>query len=205
MTVEPKPYIAFFGFDALTTPFENLEWDTLILGGEVFPGIASIGGSGLKRKIDIKKPKGSDGASLRDEGYEPARLAVELLIYSIADWDLLQALLPLINPRKKGGVRSPLVITHPITRSLGINSIYVDTIPIFDHDKRNQWIKVRFTAIEWFPAPKPVKKAAGSGGSNQKDKVSFEGSENTDNPTDLVDDGEPKTLKNTFAEFESPF
>ena len=199
MTVAPKPFIAYFGIDALTPAAENQEWDTLILGGEVFPGVATISGSGLKRKIDIKKPKGSDGASLKDEGYEPAKLAVELLIHRIADWDLLQALLPIINPRKKGGVRSPLSITHPVTRSLGINSIYVDSIPVFEHDKRNQWIKFRFTAIEWFPGPKPVKKGAGSKGSNKADE------QKTDEAAEAIEDAVAGFVKDLTNQLDDLF
>lgn len=168
---EPKQFLPFWYND-----FDPLAWDTIFLGGELFPGIANVTGPGLKRKVDVKKPKGSDGASLRDEGIEPARLEIELLIYNISDWEDLQGKLPIITPRKKGGLRTPLSIVHPLTRLLGINNIYIDSIPFPELDKSTGFLSVRFTAIEWYPAPKPVKtgKAAGTSGSNKEDHISDE-------------------------------
>ena len=163
---EPKLFAPFW-----YNTFDPLAWDTVWLGGELFPGIASVTGSGLKRKVDVKKPKGSDGASLRDEGMEPAKLEIELVIYNKTGWEDLQGKLPIITPRKKGGLRTPLSIVHPLTRILGINNIYIDSIPIPDFDKTDGFLTVRFTAIEWFPAPKPVRagKGAGTSGSNKND------------------------------------
>lgn len=165
---DPKLFAPFWYND-----FDPLAWDTVWLGGLLFPGIASITGSGLKRKIDVKKPKGSDGASLRDEGMEPARLEIELVIYNKTDWEDLQGKWTIITPRTQGGLRTPLSIVHPLTRLMGINRIYIDSIPVPDFDKTDGFLTVRFSAIEWFPAPKPVKtgKGAGTGGSNKNDWV----------------------------------
>lgn len=158
---------------ALIPFWENTEdplvWDTVEIAGKKFPGVATIRGPGLKRKIDVKKPKGSDGASLKDEGIEPAKLEITLLIWNRFFWEQLQGLIPIITPRKKGGARRPTTIVHPLTRLLNITNIYIDGIPIPEHDKQNGFLRVKFTAIEWFPAPKPVRKAAGSGGSNKAD------------------------------------
>jgi len=159
---------------ALIPFWENTEdplaWDTVEIAGKIFPGVASVRGSGLKRKVDVKKPKGSDGASLKDEGIEPAKLEITLLIYNRYFWEQLQGLMPLINPRKKGGLRRPMSIVHPLTRLMNITNIYVDGIPIPEHDKRNGFLRFKFTAIEWFPGPKPARKAAGSGGPNTADE-----------------------------------
>ncbi len=151
---------------------DPLLWDTVELGNIKFPGLAVVTGSGLRRKVDVKKPKGSDGASLRDEGYQPAEIGIELLIYNRFFWEQLQNVMSLINPRKKGGIRQPLTISHPLTELLGITRIYVKEIPVPVFDKRNGFMTVALKAIEWFPAPKPVKrgKAAGTKGSNKEDE-----------------------------------
>jgi len=148
---------------------DPLIWDRLWLGGEEFPGLTTISGQGLQRKIDVKDAKGEDGGSIRDEGYQPARIQISIQIYSESDWQWLQELWPMITPRKKGGVRNPLEILHPVTELLGIRHIYIDTIPV--PKLADQILTVTFGAIEWIPEPKTVKKGAGTGGKNSDDIV----------------------------------
>lgn len=137
------------------TAVNAMAWDTLILGGNVWPGVASLSGQGVSRDIDVKKAPGEDGATFTDKGYEPARLTARLLIYNWQDFAMLQMLLPDVHPRRKGGTTQPLDIYHPITALLGIQTVYVDKIPIVEHDKANGWISVELSMIEWMPAPKP--------------------------------------------------
>lgn len=152
------------GFELKNTiPFwedanDPLAWDTVIIADCIFPGVVTVGGAGLKRKLDIKSAKGSDGATLTDNGIEPGKLTVELLIYNNYDWEQLQGLLPIISPRKKGGTRQATTIFHPLCSLLNITKIYIDSVPFPEFDKRNQFLRFKFTAVEWFPAPKPVKK-----------------------------------------------
>jgi hypothetical protein len=149
--------IQFFGGGEL----ESFDWDTLILGGEVWPGICEITGSGVKRRVDAKTTKGSDGARLKDEGMDLAKLNIKLLIYNRTDWADLQRLLPLVHPRRKGGPREPIAILTPYTQLLGIDSIYIKGIPIPSLDKSTQMLTLTMEAIEWVPQPRTVKKGAG--------------------------------------------
>ena len=181
---EPRLFLPFWYND-----FDPLAWDTVRLGGLLFPGIASVTGPGLKRKIDVKKPKGSDGASLRDEGMEPARLEIELVIYNNTDWEDLQGKWSIITPRTQGGLRTPLTIAHPLTRLLNINTIYIDSIPVPDFDKADGFLTVRFSAIEWFPAPKPVKAGKGAGtGTSNSDEIDQFGTGTGTRVNDVIDE-----------------
>ncbi len=141
------------------------DWDTLILGGEVWPGIPRIRGRGVGRKLDVKKTKGADIGTVKDEGYKNGRLTISLTIWTSTQWRELQRLLVLIHPRRKGGERRPLDIIHPMANLLGVTTVYVETIPFPDVDfERGGPMVFSFDAIEWTEAPKPVKKASGTGG-----------------------------------------
>lgn len=139
------------------------QWDQLWLGGQLFPGIAQLSGPGIKRKLDEKNPKGASGASLTDEGDELAHFDVKLKLWTEAHKDEFERLLPDIHPRRKGGPKSPIEIYHPVAALLGIKNIYIEQIPFPEHDRMGFLVFV-LKCIEWVPAPKPQKKAAGSSG-----------------------------------------
>jgi hypothetical protein len=141
----------------------DLTWDILILGGEVWPGACTVETT-VKRAIDKQKIKGSDGANLIDQGYDPALVKITLRLWQRGQWDDLQRLLPTIHPRAKGGVRSPLQIVHPESNVKGIHQIYVEEISPVTVDKGLGTLVI--SAVEWFPAPKPAKqkKKAKDGG-----------------------------------------
>lgn len=137
-------------------------WDLIIIADLEFLGFAELTG-GVSRDIQVNKPKGADGATITDNGYKPAQISVTLKLVTQLDWDEYQEiLLPAIHPRRKGGPRTPVVLTHPALNVLGVTRIYFTSIgaPKIGTDKIGT---VELKAIEWFPAPKPVKKAAGKG------------------------------------------
>ncbi len=137
-------------------------WDLIIIADLEFVGFATVTG-GVSRKIQVNKPKGADGATITDNGYNPAKISITLKLVQQVDWDSFQNdLLPAIHPRRKGGPRTPVVLTHPALNVLGVSRIYFTSInaPVIGSDKIGT---VKLDAIEWFPAPKPVKKAAGKG------------------------------------------
>lgn len=151
---------------------DPLAWDTLWLGGELWPGICEISGAGVGRKIDVKKSKGSDGATLKDEGYQLAKLTIRLTIYSESDWRSLQALLPTVHPKRKGGVRTPLEITNPQANLLGISQIYIDKIGIPKKPTSGDGLlTLDMSAIEWVPTPKPIKSGGAAGSAGNEGKV----------------------------------
>ena len=148
------------------------QWDTLILAGNTWPGLATISGSGVKRRIDVKKTKGKDGAVIKDNGMDLASIRIALRIWTAEHWTKFNELLPTIHPKRKGGTRVPTEIVHPQANTLGIKAIYISQIEVPDLDRSSGIMTIDMTAIEWVPRPPPVKKAAGTkGGSASKDQA----------------------------------
>jgi len=151
---------------------DPLAWDTLWLGDEMWPGLAEISGAGVSRKIDVKKSKNTDGATIKDEGYQPAKLTITITIYSLRQYDELKRLLPMVHPKRKGGVRAPLEISHVQANLLGITQIYIDKIaPPKKPDRGKGLMVLSMSAIEWVPTPKPVKKGGAAGSPGNEGKV----------------------------------
>jgi len=141
------------------------EWDKLILGGTPWPGIWELSGDGVKRNIDLKKSKGADTATLKDEGYKNAKFTAVGTIWNREQFKELQAILPEVHPRRKGGDRQALQIIHPAANLLGIDSVYLTGIkmPKLDGPKGGP-LTITITFIEWTPKPKTPKSTGGGCG-----------------------------------------
>lgn len=140
----------------------DVSWDLLVIADLEFVGFATLIG-GMDRDIQIKKPKGADGATMTDNGYNPAKFSITLKLVEQVDWDAYQNdLLPQIHPRRKGGSRTPVIVTHPAINVNGVSRVYFTQIgmPEIGSDKI---ATVKLQCVEWFPAPRVVKKAAGKG------------------------------------------
>lgn len=165
------------------TELDTYEWDYLYLAGERWPGICEVSGSGVSRRVDAKATKGSDGAVLKDEGMNLAKLTIKLTLWNEEQWTMLQELLPSVHPRRAGGARTPTSIITPYTRLLGIDNIYITAIPVPALDKSKQILTVTMQAIEWVPTPKPVKHGVGGTGGGG----GYSAEEHLENPDSPVD------------------
>jgi hypothetical protein len=136
----------------------DLLWDTLILGGDVWPGIPTVE-SETSRAVDAQKKAGDDGANLVDQGYEPAKVKITIRIWLREQWEQLQTLLAKVHPRNKGGVRTPVDIAHPETQLKGVRQVYVQHIgaAVPGRGAETGTLTLSIDCIEWFPAPKPAK------------------------------------------------
>lgn len=136
----------------------DLLWDTLIIAGEVWPGLPTVE-SEPSRAIDVQKKRGDDGANLVDQGYEPAKVKITIRIWLKDQWQELQRLLATVHPRKKGGVRTPVDILHPETQLKGVRQIYISKIgaAVPGRGAEHGSLTLTLEALEWFPAPKPAK------------------------------------------------
>lgn len=134
-------------YDILT---ESSPWDEVGLGGYTLYGRCTVRGS-FSRKIDLKNAPGSDGGTLTDLGYEPARIDITLQLWTADHWQTWQQVASAIRPRPGKGVGSPLDITHPALSVYGIKSVYVVgmSLPI---DSGTPGVKeVTISCIEWLP------------------------------------------------------
>ena len=133
-------------------------WEKVSLGGFELPGLVDVGGS-KSRKVDIKEVKGSDGATITDNGYEPAKVTIDLRIRTpeeLATWELV---FRVIDPRRKGATSEPWSIAHPAVNMIGITSIFVQTIDV--PKLSNGVLSIKLQCVEWFPGPKKQRAGAG--------------------------------------------
>ena len=135
-------------------------WQTLYIAGEAWPGVTRIKGAGGKRNIEEKQASGDDGATITDKGRARPKFTIETTIWTSRQWYEVQRLLPLIEPNKDGGPRSPLGVYHPALELFGITQIYIDTITLGDLTAEGT-MTITMNAGKWAHAPAPAPKGAG--------------------------------------------
>lgn len=188
----------------MTIPdLQSGQWDELWLGsaGELvkFPGIWSVSGSGIQRKIDEKNAKGNSKAKIKDEGDKAGKITLEGILWSNELVEEFERLLAMVHPRQTGGPKSPLDIYHPLTELLGIKQLYVHGIPVPRHDKKQGILTVRFDVTEWIPEPKKDKKGKGGGGGGINAKSLADLGINTEEWDNLTEAERQMLLKQKLA------
>jgi hypothetical protein len=144
------------GFSHWNGPDGDSSWDTLVLGGEVIPGIATVDvdmGSGL----DIQKPTGKNGAKVRDKGDPVARVNITIQIESQEELDELHSKVPVIRQKGLKGTHQPLKIDHPNTAFWGIDTLQVGRIHAPPPNAKDGWT-IEIYAQQWVAEAKPVAK-----------------------------------------------
>lgn len=147
--------IPFWGGSGDSSGDSAQEWNTIFLGEDVLPGSAQFTSVRKARGIDVQKSKGTDGATLKDEGFEPGRVSIEVTLWEPGHWDEWQRIRPKIDPQKAGGLRTPLDISAPETDEAGITQVYVQEIE--QAPPRGGKKVYRLDCIQWFPEPKAAK------------------------------------------------
>lgn len=131
------------------------DWDRLTIGSTVMPGVWSIEGS-ADRRVEVKAKKGEDGAVIKDQGYENAKLTLIGRLTTSEEHEQLQKALKEIHPRRKGAARDPLAIIHPAATLLGVDAVYVTSLAAVQLD--NGVLTQRIEVLEFTPQPKPAPK-----------------------------------------------
>jgi hypothetical protein len=108
---------------------EDTDWDRIKLGEDFLPGVWRCEGS-LGRNMDVKATKGKDGAVIKDEGYENAKITLTGQFVSRDDLRALEVALKAVHPRRKGATRDPLPINHPALTAIGVTAVYITSIAV---------------------------------------------------------------------------
>jgi hypothetical protein len=132
-------------------------WDRLVLGGNVCPGLATITAGGIKLREDKKPKAGADGSSPCYHGIDPQALGVD--IETNDDWERedLAALLTKYTP-VQDRPPEPVSIDHPSIRHLNIAMVVLTSIGPFLYVKPGV-TKVHIGFSHWMP-PKSNKSAS---------------------------------------------
>lgn len=137
----------------------SVAWDTVILGGYMFPGVSTADGV-AGRKLDVKNVRGQDKSRIKDGGYQPGKVTIECVIWDPEDLNTLSNILDAINPRP-GTTRTALQIAHPSIAAIGITQVYVESISSPKLDKGKLTTKI--TCLEWTAEPAEARTSATSG------------------------------------------
>lgn len=136
--------------DPLTYP---QTWDSVRVGQSANPGIALVGEVKRKHEWDVKKGKGTFGATTTFVGRPPGTASVEFLLWlpsHFVQWDTFRALLK-YDPTKKA--IQAVDVYHPAWANVDFKSVVTESIGSIVHKGKGLYsITVDF--LEYFPAPK---------------------------------------------------
>lgn len=137
-------------------------WDTLLMGGALYPGLVRIKVHG---SLDVDKGKAGNkhGANLKVKGFKPRDVTIEWRIWddtndrekTLADWDQMQAILDELEPVTGKSNFTPVAIFNPKTAARGVYSVLVEEID--GPDWADGIMSVTLKCTEWNPPPPGVK------------------------------------------------
>ncbi len=130
-------------------------WNFCWLGEDLLPGLVDIDVD-ASRAVDEKKSKSTDGPTITDEGYEGAKVAIKVRIWSSEQWRQWLRVLPNIHPQKGGTIRSPLAIINPEPNSYGIDTVYVKSISSSTPQRGGHKV-IAIECRQWFGKTKSTK------------------------------------------------
>ena len=133
-------------------------WDTLVLGGVSWPGLAKVTVS-RANKWDEKKAKGENSAEREYTGTEPANVKIVVRIWDVYQYqELLSECLPIVEPDEGNTRKDPLDISHAVTIARKVGQVTIDSVSGPDDNGDQTW-SFSVDATE-YRAPTPIKQGA---------------------------------------------
>lgn len=144
---------------AAIDPIANPEaWDHITIGGVASPP-CEISEGKRKHEWDIKKGKGSDGASVTYVGMQPMTFSVTFFLWDngtlgtgrnhFKEWD---AFIPLLKYQATKKAVQAVDIYHPSFEGLGIKAVVTESISNVSH-KGGGMYHVTVEFLEYYPPP----------------------------------------------------
>lgn len=130
------------------TPDES---SSVLLGGQELPGIATIKAPKRGIKLDIKKAKGSSGATFTVEGYDPAKIEIEIVVWTLEQIQLMSEITQLIEPDASKGLPQPLTIYHEFTFARAITDVIIESLEGPGNGSKPGEYVYKISAYEWRP------------------------------------------------------
>lgn len=103
-------------------------WDSATLDGVTVPGACSVDIPRKGTGLELYKPPGQAGHSVRDVGHENAKITLTVRMWEAGQLDALAALYAKLRPGPKQSARRPLSFYHPNAQLLGITRVYLMAI-----------------------------------------------------------------------------
>lgn len=109
-------------------------WNTAFLGGLQVPGGVEIKGK-TGRKIDVKPAPGTDGATVTDQGFDPAKPVLNVTLWTPLQYRTWLQLMAQYNPRPGKSAQkptAPITLDHDPSNDLGINVVMITGVSILE-------------------------------------------------------------------------
>lgn len=168
-------------------PLDNPDvWDTIAVGSMVNPGICKIGDIKRKNTWDVKKGKGTLGATITFVGRDPIEFTITFYLWlpeHFTEWGEFRKQFE-FDPTKKGV--SAVGVFHPALADIGIDSVVTESIGALKNEGKNMWT-IEVGLLEYFPPPK---KAATGTPNGSKSSGANNGAKPPGTPSDPIADAQ---------------
>jgi hypothetical protein len=125
-------------------------WQQIKVAGVYLPGTAVVTGS-VGRKMDSQQSPGSDGSTMTQLGYEPAKVSIKLTLFFPEHLERFIKIAPVLRPRK-GEKNPPAVpVVHPSLTIMGIHHLHVMSIGIPEPGAIKGTYEVKIEMAEFIP------------------------------------------------------
>ncbi len=148
-------------------------YDFVEIAGRENPGIAIV--SGFKRDFgwDVKKGKGTKGATITLTDYPPCEGSIKFLLWTEEHFDEWTEFRELFRYDKSKKPAPAVDIWHPALEDVGVNSVVCKSIGPLVHEGK-QLYSITVELLEYWPPPKKASTSTPSGSKGSdwaKDKL----------------------------------
>jgi hypothetical protein len=135
-------------------PYSNPgAWDVVLVGQVTSPGICEVSEVKRAHEFDVKKGKGSYGATVTFVGRPPAKGSIKFKLWKpehFTQWDSFRPLLK-YDPTKKSV--QAVDIYHPSYADVDLHSVVIESIGNIVRESLGLY-SITVEILEYFPAPK---------------------------------------------------
>lgn len=134
-------------------------WDGLRLGPKLSlaPGIVTDLRVSRSQRLDVQSRAGANGATIAAQGYEPAKVTIELTLWTARHRKLAAQLLEVLVPKLQKSKPEAIAVYHPTLAMHGIKSLIVQSVEGPSLPKAEGIQTMSLECVEYFPPPKAAK------------------------------------------------
>jgi hypothetical protein len=128
------------------------QWDSIQLGGVTSPGICEVGEFKRGFEWDIKKGKGTLGATITFVGRPPAKGSIKFILWEAAHFVAWDSFIPQFkyDPTKQSV--QAVEIYHPSLAFIDLTQVVTENIGNVIHEGGNRF-SITIELLEYFPPP----------------------------------------------------
>lgn len=173
------------------------DWDVVRIGQAISPGICKVGEFKRAHEWDVKKGKGTLGATVTFVARPPAKGSITFKLWTSAHFTAWDSFRPLLqyDPTKKSV--QAVDIYHPSLADIGLTSVVTESIGNIVHEG-DQLYSITVEFLEYFPPPK------GSAVSTPTGSRSTQSNTTPGAPADPVADAQQKEIGELMKQAAAP-